>query len=320
MAETNASGIGVAILGYGAIADMHAVALRTAGARLLVVAGPKEGEAREFAARHGVEGVVTDPLAAIQADGVEAVVIASPSPVHAPQAAAALEAGRHALVEIPLALTEAAAEALVAQATAVQRTLMVCHTLRYWAPIGAARAAMAAAGWQPRNIVARGLSRRLENVGWTGRRRSWTDDLLWHHGGHIVDMVLQLLGQPVTEVTAEVGPIWDGSGLPMDYAIALRTAEGAVATIALSYNSRLGASDYVLIGEPDTILIQGANVTSADGPILSGEDVATVQERAVLAQDLDFLECVRSGRRPIADAASILPAMRVLQAVQDRVR
>ena len=132
-------------------------------------------------------------------------------------------------------------------------------------------------------------------------------------------MVLELLGEPVTSVTAAVGPEWEGSGLPMDYAIALRTADGAVATISLSYNARLGASDYVVIGEPDTILIKGADVTSADGPIVAGEDADAVQERAVLAQDLDFLECAASGRRPVADAASILPAMRVLQAVQDHV-
>jgi 2-hydroxy-4-carboxymuconate semialdehyde hemiacetal dehydrogenase len=313
------SGVGVAILGYGAIADMHAVALLSNGARLVVVAGPNPTEAAEFAARHGVEAVMTDPLRAIEADGVEAVVLASPSTVHATQAAAAIAAGKHVLVEIPLALCAADAEALVAQAAAAQRTLMVCHTLRYWTPFHAVRVAMDAAGWQPRNIVARGLARRRENVGWTGRRRSWTDDLLWHHGGHIVDMVLELLGTPIVDVSAEVGPVWEGSGLPMDYAIALRTADGAVATIALSYNARLGSSDYVIIGEPDTILIKGADVTSADGPIVAGEDVDAVQERAVLAQDLDFLECVRSGRRPVADAASILPAMRVLEAVQERV-
>lgn len=320
MAGTERStGTGVAILGYGAIADMHAVALRAAGARLLVVAGPKEAEAKAFAARHGVETVVTDPMRAIESDGVEAVVIASPSPVHATQAAAAISAGRHVLVEIPLALCAADAEALVAQAAAARRTLMVCHTLRYWQPFQAARNAMQLAGWRPRNIVARGLSRRRENVGWTGRRRSWTDDLLWHHGGHIVDMVLELLGEPVTDVTAAVGPEWENSGLPMDYAIALRTAAGAIATISLSYNARLGASDYVVIGEPDTILIQGVDVTSADGPILAGEDGNAVQERAVAAQDRDFLECAASGHRPHADAALILPAMRVLQAVQDHV-
>ena len=313
------SGLGVAILGYGAIADMHATALRAAGARLLVVAGPKQDQASEFAARHGVESVVTDASRAIEAIGVDAVVIASPSPLHASQASAALAAGRHVLVEIPLALTALDAESLVAQATRAERTLMVCHTLRYWQPFHEARNAMEIAGWRPRNIVVRGLARRRENVGWTGRQRSWTDDLLWHHGGHIVDMVLELLGEPVIAVAAEVGPVWESSGLPMDYAIALRTADGAIASIALSYNARLGGTDYVVIGEPDTIVIAGADVTSAEGPIVAGEDVGAVQERAVLAQDLDFLECAKSGRKPIADAASILPAMRVLQAIQDLV-
>jgi 2-hydroxy-4-carboxymuconate semialdehyde hemiacetal dehydrogenase len=177
---------------------------------------------------------------------------------------------------------------------------------------------MRVGGWRATNVIARGLSLRHENVGWTGRHRSWTDDLLWHHGGHIVDVVLGFLDAPVTEVSAEVGPIWERSGLPMDYAIALRTAEGGVATIALSYNARLGASDYTVIGEKDTIVIEGAEVRSSQAPIVTGERVDVAQEAAIVAQDLDFLECIATGRRPIADAASVLPAMRVLQAVWDR--
>jgi 2-hydroxy-4-carboxymuconate semialdehyde hemiacetal dehydrogenase len=319
MGETEpARGTGVAILGYGAIADFHAKALRSAGANLLVVAGPKRVQAAEFAERHGIPSTETDPQRAIEAKGVEAVVIASPSQVHAEQSRAALEAGRHVLVEIPLALRLAEAERLVDQAAQAQRTLMVCHTLRYWEPFRAAREAMRAGGWRATNVIARGLSLRHENVGWTGRHRSWTDDLLWHHGGHIVDVVLGFLDAPITDVSAEVGPIWERSGLPMDYAIALRTAEGGVATISLSYHARLGASDYTIIGETDTIVIAGAEVRSSQGPVVPGERVDVAQEAAIVAQDLDFLECIATGRRPMADAASVLPAMRVLQAVWDR--
>jgi 2-hydroxy-4-carboxymuconate semialdehyde hemiacetal dehydrogenase len=319
MADGLALGTGVAVLGYGAIADFHVEALARAGANVLVVAGPKPDQVLEFARRHGIPAVETDPARAIAADGVEAVVIASPSQVHPQQAQAALAAGRHVLVEIPLALSVPDAEALVAQASAAGTTLMVCHTLRYSRPMNAAREAMRTEGWRPTNVVARGLSRRHENVGWTGRRRSWTDDLLWHHGGHVVDAVLTFLDAPVAEVTAAVGPVWDRSGLPMDYAIALRTADGRVASISLSYNARIGTSDYVIIGPDQTIVIDGAEVRNADGPILTSESVAKAQEHAIWAQEADFLESIRTGRRPVADAAAILPAMRVLQAVWDRV-
>ena len=319
MGDGQASGIGIAIIGYGAIADFHAEALQAAGANLLVVAGPKQEQAADFARRHGIAAVETDPMRAIRAPGVDAVVIASPSGVHAEQARAGLATGRHVLVEIPLALSLPESDALVEQAAAAKRTLMVCHTLRYWQPFLASREAMRGGGWRATNVIARGLSRRHENVGWTGRQRSWTDDLLWHHGGHIVDAVLGFLDAPITEVEATAGPVWVGSGLPMDYAIALRTSEGAVASISLSYNARLGVGDYTIVGEQDTIVISGAEARSADGPIGATESVADAQERAIHAQDRDFLESIASGRRPVADAASILPTMRVLQAVWDRV-
>ena len=196
---------------------------------------------------------------------------------------------------------------------------MVCHTLRYWQPFHAAHEAMRTGGWRPTNIVARGLSRRHENVGWTGRQRSWTDDLLWHHGGHIVDAVLGLLDSPVVEVSAAVGPVWERSGLPMDYAIALRTVDGGIASISLSYNAGISASDYVIIGRDQTIAISGGEARTADGPIGTSEPVADAQEHAIWAQNADFLESIRTGRRPVADGASVLPAMRVLQAVWDRV-
>lgn len=318
MADGQATGTRVAILGYGAIADFHVQALQRVGANVIVVAGPKADQAADFAQRHGIPGVETDPARAIAAEGVEAVVIASPSTVHAAQAHAALAAGHHVLVEIPLALSLADAEALVEQAARRRRTLMVCHTLRYWEPLLAAREVMRDGGWRPTNVVARGLSRRHENVGWTGRQRTWTDDLLWHHGGHIVDAVLGFLDSPITDVSAAVGQIWEGSGLPMDYAIALRTADGGIASISLSYHARIGASDYTIVGQEQTIVISGAAVQTSDGPIGTSQSVADAQERAIWAQDADFVDSIKTGRRPTADAASVLPAMRVLQAVWDR--
>jgi 2-hydroxy-4-carboxymuconate semialdehyde hemiacetal dehydrogenase len=247
--------------------------------------------------------------------GAGAVVLASPSPVHAEQARRALEAGRHVLVEIPLALSASEGAELVRLAEIRDRVLMVCHTLRYWEPLAVAHAWLRDGGHQVRHVVARALSLRHENVGWTGRRRTWTDDLLWHHGGHVIDEVLRLLPEPVSEVEASVGPVWPVSGLPMDYGITLRTADGAVGTIALSYNARVGASDYVVITDRDTVTITGADVRASGGPIAVGSDVAAVQEAAVAAQDRDFLAAITGGRAPIASAREILPTLEVQERV-----
>ena len=316
------SGVGqpvttVAILGYGAIADIHATVLRSLGCSIRVVAGPKRAEAEAFAERHGIDRVEIDAIRAVDAPDVVAVVVASPSPFHAEQARMALAAGRHVLVEIPLALSAPEGDSLVALAGERQLVFMVCHTLRYWEPMLAARQLIAEGRLHPSSVIARGLSLRRENVGWTGRRRSWTDDLLWHHGGHAIDTALSLLGAPVESVTAAAGPVWEGSGLPMDYAITIRTTTGGIGSIALSYNARVGAADYVVIGEDETLVIDGADVRTSGGPIYEGHDVASVQERAILAQDRDFLESIATGRKPVAAASDVLSVLRVQQAVQD---
>ena len=309
--------VGVALLGYGAIAGMHAVALRAAGARILVVAGPDVAEARAFATRHDIPVALADPVSAMGIDGVEAVVIASPTAVHGAQTLAALEAGRHVLVEIPLSTFLPEAEALVARAASIGRTLAVCHTLRYWGPVRVAHRWLDEQPARPTNVVARGLSLRHANVGWTGRQRSWTDDLLWHHGGHVVDQVLTILGDELVSVQATSGPVWPGSGRPMDHAISLGTRGGAVATIALSYHARISASEYLIIGEQETLLIAGTEVRTSSETLVTGLEVGPTQDAAVAAQDSDFLIAVRTGGATAADGSLILPSLRVLQAVSD---
>jgi 2-hydroxy-4-carboxymuconate semialdehyde hemiacetal dehydrogenase len=309
----------LAMLGYGAIADMHARAFRDIGARIQIVAGPNPVEVQAFARRHDIERWTVDVEEAITAPDVDAVVIASPSAVHFAQARVALDAGLHVLVEIPLAMSAGEAEALVTQAHEAERVLMVCHSIRYSEPFRVARAAIERSGLEPTSVVARHLFLRRENVGWTGRRRSWTDNLLWHHGGHVVDVVLGLLGAPVSEVTSAVGRGREETGLPMDYGITLRTPAGAVATISLSYNAQIATNDYLVIGEQDMIEIAGPNVRNLRGPILQGQDTAAVHEQSVLAQDRDFAASIDTGQRPATAAEHVLPAMRILQAVQDRM-
>jgi len=154
-------------------------------------------------------------------------------------------------------------------------------------------------------------------VGWTGRQRSWTDDLLWHHGGHVVDLVLALLGDEVVTVQATSGPTWAPSGRAMDHAISLGTRGGAVATIALSYHARISASEYLVIGEQETLLIAGAEIRTSGAALVTGLDVSSVQDAAIAAQDADFLDSVRTGRPTASDAALILPSVRILQTVSD---
>jgi 2-hydroxy-4-carboxymuconate semialdehyde hemiacetal dehydrogenase len=320
---------GVAVLGVGAIAALHATALREAGARLFAVFGPDASRASDFAAVHGFESVAPTAEACITADGVEVVVVASPNPVHAAQARLSLEAGRHVLGEIPLALSLAEGEALVGLAEERGLRLGVCHTLRFWEPYQAVIGAIAASGARPTHVLARYLLDRRRAVGWTGRPRRWTDDLLWHHGGHVIDIALVLLGAAGVEVTAAVGPPLGrdegvaeasaspgGGDLPLDYAITLRVPTGAVATIGLSYRSRSPVTDVVVITDRETWEVRGAQARDS-GTVICELEPEEAQRRAVAAQDTAFLDAVRHGTPFAADARSVLPTLRVQQAVAD---
>ena len=279
------------------------------------MAGPNEQGAASFAARHGVSRVTTSTEAACSGDDVEFVVVASPSPLHVEHARSAIRNGKHVLVEIPLALSLADGEELVELADRHGVLLGVCHTQRFWEPFLVAQDALARADAPLTHVVARHLSLRRTNVGWTGRQRTWTDDLLWHHGGHVIDVVLGFLGASAVDVTAVIGRGWADGSPPMDYGIGLRTGDGAIATIALSYHATISAAEYLLIGETDTLLVGGGRVARSSETLLDG-DLATQMARAVASQDAAFINAARTGGTFPVEGRSTLPTLRVQDAVQ----
>ncbi len=307
----------IALIGYGSIAEAHVQALQQiGGVEFWVVVGRLPEPTAAFAQRFGFRFHTTDLATALSDLMVEAVVVCSPTDLHAQQTAQALEAGKHVLCEIPLATSLAETDRLIALADRQDRRLMVCHTQRYWPTVQRARQAVAD-GLFVHHMVARYLFLRRENVNWRGRRRSWTDNLLWHHGCHAVDTVLWLLGAETVTVSGHVALPSRHLGIPMDIAIVLRTPQDQLATIALSYNSHLALHDYLLIGEQDTLLVTPRRLEHQAG-LLYDQATADPLESAIVQQDREFLAAVREGREPAISGRAVRPTMAVLQAVQDQ--
>ena len=315
--------LNVAVVGYGSIAREHALAITALqetpegrGLRLYGVAGrlrePSEGFAREF----GMVRATTDLGELLEDPAVDAVVVCSPTDLHAEQTEAALRAGKHVLCEIPLATSLDDADRLIALADEVDRWLMVCHTQRYHPALSEARRMVVAGELRPLSIVARYLFRRHENVNWMGRRRSWTDNLLWHHGCHAVDTALWLLDATDADVAARIAPPGGPLGIPMDVGLALRTARDQIATVALSYNSHLPVHDYLLIGEETTVLFADDRLVGPDGVIVEGQGGLTSRD-AIRRQDAEFFAAVREGREPAVSGRAVRPALAALQVAQD---
>ncbi len=312
----------VALVGYGSIAEEHAraiVALREqpggGDLRVAGVMGRLAEPTAAFAREVGAERATTDLDDLLADPTVEAVVVCSPTDLHAAQTERALRAGKHVLCEIPLATSLAETDRLIALADAMDRRLMVCHTQRYHPALAEARRMVDAGDLHPTSAVCRYLFGRRENVNWKGRRRSWTDDLLWHHGCHAVDAALWLLGAGEATVAAQVAPPGGPLEIPMDLGIVLRTPRGQVATVAMSYNTHLPAHDYLLIGEETTVLFADDTLRGPDGVIVAVTGDHT--HGAIVRQDGEFFAAVREGREPAVSGRAVRPAMAVLQAVQD---
>jgi 2-hydroxy-4-carboxymuconate semialdehyde hemiacetal dehydrogenase len=319
MSTVGKDAITVGILGYGAIADYHATALRLCGANIAAVAGPNEDEALAFAARHAIPEVARTTNDFLAMPGIEAIVIASPTRFHAAQAHAALESGRHVLCEIPIATSYASAEHLAEFAQSRNLQLMVAHTQRFRPPFRLAHEAINLRIAQVSHVICRYAMLRRENRGWTGRNRSWTDDLLWHHGAHAIDTCLWFLGGRAVDVVARAADERNAIGGPMDLMITMRSPAGALATVALSYNSRLPFNDYLVVAQDDSWFVNETSFISSEGSVFAAENSEATLVAGVSAQTAEFLNSLRTGRRPESSVEDILECMRVLGAVEVQV-
>ncbi|SMB97086.1 Gfo/Idh/MocA family protein [Deinococcus hopiensis] len=309
----------VALLGSGSIAEDHAQAIHELqesrpDLTLHTVMGPQREAVESFARGHGAVHATTDLDALLGTPQIDAVIICSPSEHHAAQTERCLRAGKHVLCEIPLALSLAETDRLIAVAHEMDRRLMVGHTQRYWPSSQKARQQVVAGELQPHSLVGRHLFLRRDTVNWKGHRRDWTDNLLWHHACHSVDLALWLLGTEAQSAVSQVAPPSGPLRIPMDLTISLRTPQDQIATLALSYNAHLPFHDYLLMGKEDALLLTEHGIQSRQGHLALAH-----QRRPILEQDAEFFAAIREQREPAVSARSVRPAMWALQAAQDQL-
>lgn len=309
----------ICLVGYGSIARSHVQALAGEAVTFHTVVGRLPEPTAAFAAEFGFRRYTTDLDEALADPAIDAVLIASPTDLHASQAEKALRAGKHALVEIPLATSLAEADSLAELARQQRRCLMVCHTQRYYPALVEARRWIEEGRLHVYHVCTRYGFLRRENVNWLGRRRSWTDNLLWHHGCHAVDTSLWLLGATETTVQSQVARPSYHLGIPMDLDILMRTPLDQLIAVSLSYNTRLPYNEYLLIGEETTLLVSNGRLSSPDG-VLVEPDRPEPGPGSIQRQDQEFLAAVREGREPTISPAAVRPALWVLQRVQDQAR
>jgi 2-hydroxy-4-carboxymuconate semialdehyde hemiacetal dehydrogenase len=185
-----------------------------------------------------------------------------------------------------MAMSPAEAVRITERASRSDRRVMVCQTQRFLEPMQTM--ADWASGLKINHVVVRLVLNRTDNVGITGRLRTWTDDLVWHHGSHAVDTALWLLGEPAVDVSA-VGVGMSTARTPMDVGILLRTGSGGLATIALSYTAHRPSTDLLVICDGETFRYERGLLTASDGRSCA-YDEGRLFEDAVDRQDALFVE------------------------------
>jgi 2-hydroxy-4-carboxymuconate semialdehyde hemiacetal dehydrogenase len=303
----------IALAGAGAFGIKHLDGLAEIdGVTVTSIVSRRLEQAEEVARKYGVEHASTDLAQVFARDDVDAVILCTPTQLHARQAIAAMRAGKHVQVEIPLADSWADAQRVD---EVQQETGLVCmagHTRRF----------NPSHQWIHRRIAAGELSIqqmdvqtyffRRKNLNALGEPRSWTDHLLWHHAAHTVDLFQYQTGEGIEIANAVQGPIHSELGIAMDMSIQLRTPAGRIAALSLSFNNDgpLGTFFRYICDNGTYIARYDDLVTGREEPVdVTKVDVST---NGIELQDREFIAAIREGREPNSSVAGVLPCYRVL--------
>jgi len=262
--------------------------------------------------------VTTDLSETLKLPGLDAVILATPTQMHAAQALQCLRAGKHVQIEIPLADSLTDAEAVVAAQTKTGLVAMVGHTRRFNPSHQYVRQRILRNEFHIQQMDVQTFFFRRTNMNALGQPRSWTDHLLWHHAAHTVDLFAYQCRSPIVKANALQGPIHPTLGIAMDMSIQLKAENGAICTLSLSFNNEgpLGTF-FRYIGDTATYIARYDDLFNGKDEKIDVSKVE-VSINGIELQDREFFAAIREGREPNASVAQVLPCYRVLDELERR--
>ena len=313
--------IRIALAGAGAFGQKHLDALQHIhGVEVVSLVSRDLDKTRETAAKYGIGHATTQLDEALARDDVDAVILCTPTQLHASQALACLDAGKHVQVEIPLCDVLADGEAVVRRQRETGRVAMCGHTRRFNPSHQWIRHRIAAGEFNIQQMDVQSYFFRRTTTNALGQARSWTDHLLWHHAAHTVDLFAWQCGSPVVRANALQGPIHPTLGIAMDMSLQLQAANGAICTLSLSFNNDgpLGTF-FRYIGDTGTYLARYDDLVTGRDETVDVSRVA-VSMNGIELQDREFIAAIREGREPEASVAQVLPCYQVLAGLERQLR
>jgi 2-hydroxy-4-carboxymuconate semialdehyde hemiacetal dehydrogenase len=309
--------IRVALAGAGAFGIKHLDALENIDdVEVVSVVGRVHDKTAAVAEKYGIGHVTTELSETLARDDVDAVILATPTQMHADQAIACLDAGKHVQVEIPLADRLADAEAVVRAQRTSGLVAMCGHTRRFNPSHQWVRRRILDDGFRIQQMDVQTYFFRRTNTNALGAPRSWTDHLLWHHAAHTVDLFQHQTGGDVVHAHAIQGPLHPELGIAMDMSIQLTSSTGAILTLSLSFNNDGPfGSFFRYIGDTGTYLARYDDLVDGYERSIDVSDVA-VSMNGIELQDREFLAAIVEHREPNAGVADVLPCYRVLDRLE----
>jgi len=309
----------IALAGAGAFGEKHLDGLKLIdGVEVVSLIGRTLEPTQAVADKYGIKHVTTDLAESLALSEVDAVILCTPTQMHAAQAIACMEAGKHVQVEIPLADSLADAEAVLAKQQETGLTCMVGHTRRFNPSHQYIHKKVTDGELVISQMDVQTYFFRRKNMNAKGQPRSWTDHLLWHHAAHTVDLFAYQCG-PIVKANAIGGPIHPELGIAMDMSIQLKAESGAICTLSLSFNNDgpLGTF-FRYIGDTGTWIARYDDLfTGKEEPVdVSHVDVSL---NGIELQDREFIAAIREGREPNSSVAQILPCYRVLDQLEKQL-
>jgi 2-hydroxy-4-carboxymuconate semialdehyde hemiacetal dehydrogenase len=302
----------IALAGAGAFGEKHLDGLKNIdGVEIASVISRRAEQAAEVAAKYGAAHSGTELSEALARDDVDAVILCTPTQMHAEQAIACMDAGKHVQVEIPLSDSWPDAGAVLRKQQETGLVCMVGHTRRFNPSHQYVHKRIVAGQFNVLQMDVQTYFFRRKNMNAKGEPRSWTDHLLWHHAAHTIDLFAYQAGKIVT-ANAIQGPRHPELGIAMDMSIQLKSETGAICTLSLSFNNDgpLGTF-FRYIGDTATYIARYDDlVTGKEEPVdLTG---VAVSNNGIELQDREFVSAIREGREPNSSVAQVLDCYRVI--------
>lgn len=312
--------LNIALAGAGAFGIKHLDAIqRIDGIRVMSVMSRDLKKTQEVATKYGIPHATTDLGEVLSQKEIDAVVLCTPTQMHAEQARACLEAGKHVQVEIPLCDSLKDGQAVVQAARASGKVAMCGHTRRFNPSHQWVRQRIIGGEFEVQQLNVQTYFFRRTNTNALGQPRSWTDHLLWHHAAHTVDLFAYQTRSRVVKANAVQGPIHPTLGIAMDMGIQLLAENGAICTLSLSFNNDgpLGTF-FRYIGTTGTYIARYDDLMDGKDQRIDVSKVA-VSMSGIELQDREFFAAIRDGREPNASVGDVFPCYEVLDQLEKQL-